>query len=167
MIREVTRDDIPVCVDIIRKSFKTVAEEFGFTIDNAPRFTAFATTEERLYLQMDNEPRLMFVYEQNGVICGYYSLLMQDNNECELNNLAVLPEYRHCGIGKTLLEHAYETARNQGCKRVNIGIVEENIQLRKWYEQSGAVHTGTKKFDFFPFTCGYMVKEIFFAVPHR
>jgi hypothetical protein len=58
------------------------------------------------------------------------------------------------------LEHAYETARNQGCKRVNIGIVEENIQLRKWYEQSGAVHTGTKKFDFFPFTCGYMVKEI-------
>ena len=53
----VTRDDIPVCVDIIRKSFKTVADEFGFTIDNAPRFTAFATTEERLYLQMDNEPR--------------------------------------------------------------------------------------------------------------
>ena len=67
MIREVTRDDIPVCVDI-RKSFKTVAEEFGFTIDNAPRFTAFATTEERLYWQMDNEPRLMFVYAQNGVI---------------------------------------------------------------------------------------------------
>ena len=128
--------------------------------DEVPRFTAFATTEERLYWQMDNESRLMFVYEENGVICGYYSLLMQDNNECELNNLAVLPEYRHCGIGKTLLEHAYETARNQGCKRVNIGIVEENIQLRKWYEQSGAVHTGTKKFDFFPFTCGYMVKEV-------
>ena len=77
MIREVTRDDIPVCVDIIRKSFKTVAEEFGFTIDNAPRFTAFATTEERLYWQMDNEPRLMFVYEQNGVICGYYVSLLQ------------------------------------------------------------------------------------------
>lgn len=45
MIREITRDDIPVCVGIIRKSFKTVADEFGFTIDNAPRFTAFATTE--------------------------------------------------------------------------------------------------------------------------
>ena len=54
---------------------------------------------------MDNEPRLMFVYEKNGVICGYYSLLMQDNNECELNNLAVFPEYRHSGFGKRLLEH--------------------------------------------------------------
>ena len=81
MIREVKRDDIPVCVDIIRKSFETVADEFGFTIDNAPRFTAFATTEDRLYWQMDNEPRLMFLYEQNGVICGYYSLLMQDKSE--------------------------------------------------------------------------------------
>ena len=160
MIREAKRDDVPVCVDIIRKSFKTVADEFGFTIENAPRFTAFATTEERLHWQMDNEPRLMFVYEQQDAICGYYSLLMQDNNECELNNLAVLPEYRHGGIGRRLLEHAFETARNQGCKLINIGIVEENQQLRKWYEQNGAVHTGTKKYDFFPFTCGYMVKEI-------
>ena len=160
MIREVKRDDVPVCVDIIKKSFKTVADEFGFTEENAPRFTAFATTEERLYWQMAKEHRLMFVYEQDGVMCGYYSLLMQDNNECELNNLAVLPEYRHLGIGKQLLDHAYETAKDHGCKLINIGIVEENKTLRKWYEQNGAVHTGTKKFDFFPFTCGYMVKEL-------
>ena len=141
-------------------SFKTVADELGFTEENAPRFTAFATTEGRLFWQMENEPRLMFLYEDDGVPCGYYSLLIQDNNECELNNLAVLPEYRHCGIGKTLLEHAYETARNQGCKRVNIGIVEENTRLRKWYEQNGAKHTGTRKYDFFPFTCGYMEKDL-------
>ena len=160
MIRQITKKDIPECVDIIRKSFKTVADEYGFTIENAPRFTAFATTEERLSWQLENEPRQMFVYEQDGVLCGYYSLQMQDNNECELNNLAVLPEYRHCGIGKKLLEHAYETAKAQGCKTMNIGIVEENTKLRKWYEQNGAVHTGTKKFDFFPFTCGYMVKEL-------
>ena len=160
MIREVKREDVPVCVDIIRKSFKTVADEFGFTVDNAPRFTAFATTEDRLYWQMDNEPRLMFVYEQEGVLCGYYSLLMQDNNECELNNLSVLPEFRHCGIGKELLEHAYKSAAEHGCRLINIGIVEENQKLRKWYEQNGAVHTGTIKYDFFPFTCGYMVKEI-------
>lgn len=160
MIRQITKKDIPECVDIIRKSFKTVADEYGFTIENAPRFTAFATTVERLSWQLENEPRQMFVYEQDGVLCGYYSLLMQDNNECELNNLAVLPEYRHCGIGKKLLDHAYETAKAQGCKTMNIGIVEENTKLRKWYEQNGAVHTGTKKFDFFPFTCGYMVKEL-------
>lgn len=160
MIREVKREDIRTCVEVIRQSFKTVADEFGFTPDNAARFTAFATTEDRLSWQMDNENRLMYIYEQDGIPCGYYSLLMQENEECELNNLSVLPEHRHLGIGKKLLDHAYESAKNAGCKVINIGIVEENAVLRKWYEQNGVVHIGTKKFDFFPFTCGYMKKVI-------
>ena len=48
MIKEVAEKDIAECVKVIRKSFSTVAIEFGFTVENAPRFTAFATTEERL-----------------------------------------------------------------------------------------------------------------------
>ena len=160
MIREVKREEIPKCVSLIKKAFLTVADEFGFTEENAPRFTAFATNDERLLWQMDGEHRLMYVYEDAGVLYGYYSLLIQDNKECELNNLAVLPEYRHKGIGKQLLEHAYSTARENGCKLMNIGIVEENVKLKKWYEDNGAVHVGTQKFDFFPFTCGYLKKEL-------
>ena len=38
--------------------------------------------------------------------------------------------------------------------------VEENITLRKWYETFGFTHIGTKKFDFFSFTCGYMEKVL-------
>lgn len=75
-------------------------------------------------------------------------------------NLAVLPEYKHKGIGKQLLEHAFNKAKEAGCKVVNIGIVEENKVLRKWYELNGAIHIGTKKYDFFPFTCGYLKKEL-------
>ena len=156
MIREMNRDEIPDCVELIKRSFRTVADEYGITEENAPRFTAFATTAERLLWQKDNENRLMYVYEQDGVLCGYYSLLMQENGECELNNLAVLPEYRHKGIGRELLKHAADEARKAGCKVMHIGIVEENQVLRKWYEANGAVHLGTHKFDFFPFTCGYM-----------
>lgn len=160
MIREVNREDIPACVDLIKKSFMTVADEFGFTEVNAPRFTAYAISEDLLVWHMDGEHRPMFVYEENGVMCGYYSLLIQDNNDCELNNLAVLPEYRHKGVGKRMLEHSFETAHRLGCHIMNIGIVEENTTLRKWYEENGAIHVGIKKFDFFPFTCGYMKREV-------
>ncbi len=156
MIREVRRDELSACADMIRKSFQTVADELGFTEKNAPRFTAFATTEERLLWHMDGEHRLMFLDEEDGRICGYYSLLLRDGNECELGNLSVLPECRHNGIGGRLLRHAVKTARDHNCTVMNLGIVEENIRLRKWYEQYGAIHTGTEKFDFFPFTCGYM-----------
>lgn len=59
---------------------------------------------------------------------------MQENNECELNNISVLPEYRHQEIGAKLLLHLFEMAKALGCTKMNIGIVEENKRLRKWYE---------------------------------
>ena len=161
MIKEINKDNVPECVKVIRESFMTIAEQFGFTIENAPRFTAFATTEERILYQMDNEPRFMFGYfNSDGKIIGYYSLLMQDKGECELSNLCVLPECRHNKIGHELLQDAYRQAKAHERNKINIGIVEENTVLRKWYENAGFVHIGTEKFDFFPFTCGYMVKEL-------
>ena len=102
----------------------------------------------------------MFAYFDGDKIVGYYSLILPKNGVCELNNLAVLPEHRHNGIGKTLLLHAFDEAREMGCSQMKIGIVEENIVLRSWYESFGFVHTGTEKFDFFPFTCGYLKKSL-------
>lgn len=160
MIKEIEIIDIPECVKLICKSFSAVADEFGFTIENAPRFTAFATTEERLAWQLNEEHRPMYVFYDNGMIVGYYSLSLKDNNECELNNLCVLPEYRHRGIGEALLNHAFSIAKKLGCSKINIGIVEENKLLREWYELFGFVYTGEQKFDFFPFSCGYMEKKL-------
>ena len=160
MIKEINEKDVLECVNVIRESFLTVADEFGFTPENASRFTAFATTEQRLNWHIHGEHRPMYAYYDNDKIVGYYSLLMQENNECELNNLCVLPAYRHKGIGEALLEHAYEYAKEKGCTKMNIGIVEENTVLRDWYEGFDFVHVGTEKYDFFPFTCGYMEREL-------
>ncbi len=107
MIKEIGKNEIAECVNVIRESFRTVAEEFGFTVENAPRFTAFATTEERLEWHLNGEHRPMYAFYDNGRIVGYYSLLLQDNHQCELNNLCVLPTYRHRGIGEELLKHAF------------------------------------------------------------
>lgn len=136
MIKEIQEKHISECVKLIKDSFKTVADEFGFTIENAPGFTAFSMTDEKLSNQLIVEHRPMYALFDEEKIVGFYSLALQDNNECELNNLCVNPAYRHKGVG------------------------EENAKLRKWYESYGFVHTGTQKFDFFPFTCGYMNKSI-------
>ena len=68
MIREVQREEIPDCVSLIKKAFLTVADEFGFTEENAPRFTAFATNEERLLWQMDGDTDLWWNYKNQVVI---------------------------------------------------------------------------------------------------
>lgn len=160
MIKEVDEKEIAECVKVIKESFATVADEFGFTVENAPRFTAFATTEERLNWHLLGEHRPMYAFYDQGTVVGYYSLLLQENKECELNNLCVVPAYRHKGIGEELLKHAFQVAQELGCVKINIGIVEENKVLRNGYETFGFVHIGTKKFDFFPFTCGYMEKRL-------
>lgn len=85
---------------------------------------------------------------------------LQDHKQCELNHLCVLPQCRHKHIGANLLEDACINAKKAGCKKMNMGIVEENKVLRKWYEGKGFIHVGTKKVDFFPFTCGYMEMDL-------
>ena len=160
MIRKISEYDIAACVKVIKESFITVANDFGFTIENAPRFTAFATTENRLMWHLRGEHRLMYAFFDNEIIVGYYSLLLQDDQKLELNNLCVLPAYRHKGIGGELLKHSFDIAKEQGREMMSISIVEENQILKKWYEDFGFVHVGTEKFDFFPFTCGYMRKKL-------
>ena len=159
-IRKMKTEEIPECVRVIRSAFATVADEFGFTPENAPRFTAFATNEERLWWHFEQENRPMYVYCVEGNIVGYYSLALLKDGSMELNNLAVAPEYRHRGIGGQLLLHAFDRARELGCGVMKIGIVEENKVLRQWYERYGFIHKGTEKFDFFPFTCGYLEKKL-------
>ena len=155
MIRKLTEKDFDEAINVICTSFLTVAEEFNITKDNAPAFTAFATDKNKLRTWMFEQNRPMYGYFDDGKMIGYYNLMIKDK-ECELGSLSVLPEYRHGGIGGRLLKHAIDTAREQHCEVMNLGIVEENTVLRQWYERNGAVHTGTEKFDFFPFTCGYM-----------
>jgi len=159
MIREISIKDLPDVVRVIRASFQTVADEFGFTEENAPRFTAFATTENRVKTWMIDQNRSVYGYFEEDRLVGCYNLNFVDDG-CELGSLSVLPEYRHRGIGKKLLDDAVDRAKAKGLGKMLLSIVEENTVLRKWYEENGFTHTETKKFDFFPFTCGYMERDL-------
>lgn len=159
-IRRMSIEEIPQCVEVIKESFRTVADEFGFTEENAPRFTAFATDENRLLYQFCVEKRPMYVYLIGKKIVGYYSLALRDDGSAELGSISVLPEYRHKGIGAKLMTDAMLRAKAFGKTVLKLSIVEENQVLRKWYESFGFVHVGTQKFDFFPFTCGYLEREL-------
>lgn len=157
LIRDAREEDISEIVSVIRAAFKTVADDFGFNEENSPRFTASYDRKIRYHLLVENRP--MRVYIKDGKIIGYYSLAISDDN-VELNNLSVLPEYRHKGIGERLVEDCFEEVLKNGKHKVKIGIVEENTVLKKWYEGFGFEHKGTEKYDCFLFTCGYMEKTI-------
>ncbi len=159
MIYKVTENaQLNTCLNIIHKSFQTVADDMGLTKDNCPGHTAFMPLK-KLQNQFDNG-NAMFLYMHNNAFVGYFSLSV-NNTDAELNNLSVLPEYRHLGIGKELVGYAADYSKNTlGANKVKIEIIEENTVLKEWYETLGFVHTGTRKFEHLPFTVGFMELEL-------
>lgn len=153
VIREVGMNELNECFEVIHQSFNTVADEFGLTKENCPKHTSFIP----LYFlesQMNWGWHMYALYVGKKII-GYMSLSKEDD-AFELHNLAVLPEYRHNGFGKRLLDHAKEAVKSLGGNTIKIGIIEESTVLKNWYIANGFVHTGTKKSDHLPFTSGYL-----------
>jgi ribosomal protein S18 acetylase RimI-like enzyme len=154
MIHSLTASDLPEYAEVIRGSFATVAQDFGWMQENAPTFTAYITNEKLAEKLKDGY--FPFGLCVNGKIVGFVSLTAASDGTYELNQLAVLPEYRHLGFGKKLLDWCKAKVREFGGEKIKIGIVDENIRLKEWYAENDFVHTGTKKFDWQPFTAGFM-----------
>lgn len=155
MIKQIDNiKQLPVCLDIIHKSFETVAKEFNFTKENCPRHTSFMPIK-KLEEQFNNGYQ-MFLYSYNNNYAGFFSVYIDDNSFLELNTLGVLPEYRHNGIGKEIIDFSKKYANEHDCSKIKISIVEENKKLRKWYENLGFIHTEIKVIPDLPFTVGFM-----------
>lgn len=156
-ISEIRQTQLDQALEVVQKSFATVAEEFGLTKQNSPNHTSFIAAEK---LQNNfNWGWHMFGLYDSGLLVGYVSLSKEDEMSFELHNLAVLPEYRNKGYGKQLLDFCKEFVRKLGGSKITIGIIEEHTVLKNWYITNGFIHTGTKKFNHLPFVAGYMEWE--------
>jgi uncharacterized repeat protein (TIGR04076 family) len=153
-IKPLTAADIPVYGEVIRKSFMTIANDFGWTRETAPSFTAYRTDE--WFASKYTNGYMPFGYECNGEIFGFVSLNDTSGGVYELNNLAILPIWRHLGYGMKLLDFCKTKVVELGGNKITIGIVEENTVLKDWYAANGFTHTGTRKYPQQPFTAGFM-----------
>ncbi|MGN0521862.1 MAG: GNAT family N-acetyltransferase [Eubacterium sp.] len=159
MIEKVkSKEQLNACLNIIHNSFITVADEFRLNKENCPNHTAFMSID-KLIEQYENGAD-MFLYKHSDKYVGYFSL--ENNDESvELNNLSVLPKYRHLGIGKEMVNYAKDfIIKNAKAEKIAIGIIEDNAVLKDWYKQLGFIHTGTRKFKHLPFTVGFMELEL-------
>jgi len=149
-----TVERLPDYADVIRKSFATVAKDFGWTKETAAGFIAFLSDEK--LAERFKPGCLSFALMVDEKIIGFVSLTGKDEGIFELNRLAILPEWRHFGYGKKLLDFCKAKVRELGGNKITLDIIEENTRLRDWYAANGFIHTGTRKFAHLPFTTGHM-----------
>ena len=157
-ISPLSSEHLPMYAEVIRRSFATVAQEFGFTKENCPNFTGFMT-DESLALERQ-EGYYTFGYFVDGEIVGYVTFQDRGNGIHKIKHLSVLPDHRHFGYGTSLLDFCIGKVKQLGGSKITIGIIEENTVLKDWYTTNGFIHIGTEKFDGLPFTVGYMEREI-------
>ncbi|HNX59241.1 MAG TPA: GNAT family N-acetyltransferase [Spirochaetota bacterium] len=161
MIRELkTDEELNGAVDVMRRAFATVAEEFNFTEENAPTNAAFMTFD-RLRESSSRGVRLFGVFT-DGKLAGTVALERSpDNGEVfYLERLAVVPEQRHLKLGRALLDFAFNMARDEGGKKISIGTIDENSRLKKWYLDYGFVEVCVRRYEHLPFSVCFMEKTV-------
>ena len=143
---------------VVRNAFRTVALDFNLTRENSPTHPSFVTTG-RLREDRNRGVKLFGLFLEGRQI-GFIAVERADAALYYVERLAVLPEYRHRGYGKRLMEFAFEYIRIDGGTKVSIGIINEQTVLKDWYKGLGFEEISTREFAHLPFTACFMEKEI-------
>ena len=93
-----------------------------------------------------NEPHTaVFVLEDEEEGIVGYSVSDTVLDEGALDNLAVTASKRGQGLGRMLLDHVLEDARNKGVKRFFLEVRKSNEKALKLYEKAGFTRLSVRK----------------------
>lgn len=86
----------------------------------------------------------LLVAESNGDVAGYLVLWFAAD-EAELGDLAVRPELRRRGIGRTLLSEGVREAVRRGARGLFLEVRVSNRDARRLYERAGFEVVGVRR----------------------
>ena len=150
--------DSIIITDILNKAFLTVAQKYNFTKENAPTFPAFINSD-KIENSLNNGLK-MYGYNKNDIIIGCAGFSYYKEDIYFIERLATLPEYRHLGVGKKLMEYVENKIRDIGGKVVEIHIVDKNILLKEWYKKMHYLEIRIDEIKALPFNSCVMNKKI-------
>lgn len=139
---------------VIRRSFADVARRFNLTAENCPKHPSNCT-RNWVKADMDRGVTYYLMVSKNGPV-GCVALEPVDRNTCYMERLAVVPEMRHQGLGAALFNHFLKEAAAMEIKKIGIGIISQQHELKQWYQKLGFVETGRKTFSHLPFEVAFL-----------
>lgn len=97
-----------------------------------------------LYEMEQNQVARCFVLREAGRLVGYICL-WEVADELHVTNIAVRPDARRRGFGRTLLGRTLEDARGRGLRLVVLEVRPSNIEARSLYESFGFRVVGRRR----------------------
>lgn len=102
-------------------------------------------SEKSLAEELNNRTAHFLVAEKKtGEIMGYIGVFVVCES-CYISNIAVFPQYRRQGVGKTLINSASETAKKLGAESISLEVRPSNTAAIMLYNMSGFEEVGLRK----------------------
>ncbi len=157
-IKTATIDDGAILSDLIRNSYCDVAQRFDLTPENCPKHPSNCTDD---WVRNDFARGVSyFIIEHNGRPAGCAALEIPEPDLGYLERLAVLPADRRQGMGRRLVDHVFNRSKASGVKKISIGIIAAQTDLKRWYQEIGFMEGETKKFEHLPFLVTFMTYHL-------
>jgi len=146
-------EELKKFLSVIITSFSTVAEEFGITEKSAPTNPAFITYDKLVDIFKKIK---CFGFYYKDLPVGFFCLEESNNSLMMLEKLSILPEYRHKGYGKMILNYAVKFSSTKNMPKISIALINDNKKLKKWYSDYGFTETKVVDFQNLPFKVCFM-----------
>ena len=158
IIREAQSSDVPKLSGLIRRAYRDVADRFELTPTNCPKHPSNCTDE---WIENDLSRGVRyFILEKEHKPLGCVAVEMAGDGLCYLERLAVLPHERRKGYGQQLVKHVFQEARELNVKKISIGIINRQTELKQWYQKIGFIEGEIKNFNHLPFQVCFMKLEL-------
>ncbi|MBX9895487.1 MAG: ribosomal protein S18-alanine N-acetyltransferase [Nitrosomonas sp.] len=92
------------------------------------------------------------VMEQADTIVGY-GIMMMSPDEAHILTLGIAANWQKKGLGKKLLQHLIQSARDMNAKSILLDVRESNLGAAQLYQQMGFQQIATRK-GYYPAMCG-------------
>lgn len=124
-IREMNQSHIPQVADIEKVCFSR------------------PWSEASLLEGLENPCSRFFVAQSGGEVLGYVGMYCAAD-ESYIDNIAVLPEYRRCGVGRALLSHVCDFSKAEDMSFISLEVRPSNIAAVSLYTEFGFERVGLR-----------------------
>ncbi len=136
--------EVDSLVALINSAYRGESSKQGWTTE-ADLLDGIRTEPAALKTMIDTPGSVIKVcYTENNRMAGCVYLRL-DDTELYLGMLTVAPDIQAKGIGKNLLAFSENYARENGCSKVVMTVIEKRLELIAWYVRHGYKATGEIK----------------------
>ena len=105
---------------------------------------AYSWTRDQFLMGLERGVFTILGVRNNGILVGYIAFSLIED-EMEILNLAVHPDFRKRHIGTKLLDRGFEICRKKGIAKSFLDVKESNVAAIDMYEKFGYTQIGIRK----------------------